>query len=399
MRVELRTPAFSNLRPPAEVSWDPREQAWCVTRYADIQRLLRSGDLAMVEPAPWLARLSERAGTSLEHLMGALSGSPLFQNGAAHQATRATTRPFVAALTARFTSTELDALIAPLLDGLAGNETVDVQRAFASAMPNRIAAAALGMNEDDIRFARACWTEIAVAVRPLTRMREYERLQSLASEMHSRLTKSPRCPAARIELTPAPTVPLAYLELFLIIAATETTAGVLGSAIHVLAEQPELQELLRREPASIGAFVDEMLRLAGSLRRLTRRVLTRDLELDGKRLAAGSGVLLFVESAHRDPAAFADPQVLDLSRQGPPLLAFGAGEHACMGPALAVTEIRHGLERLLQRFAVEPAAAPWTLSPNQDLRAFDSLPILLRPLTPARPDLLPPRFLVWRADF
>ena len=80
-----------------------------------------------------------------------------------------------------------------------------------------------------------------------------------------------------------------------------------------------------------------------------RRTVTRDHELHGQQLKAGDELLLMYPSANRDPRAFDDPDVLDVTRAHNRHIAFGFGTHFCLGAQLARLEIRVMFEELLRR--------------------------------------------------
>jgi cytochrome P450 len=78
------------------------------------------------------------------------------------------------------------------------------------------------------------------------------------------------------------------------------------------------------------------------------RVATRDVELRGKKIRDGDRVVMWHASANRDEDAFADPDRFDVSRSPNEHLAFGRGEHFCIGAHLARLELRLMLEAVLR---------------------------------------------------
>jgi cytochrome P450 len=132
-------------------------------------------------------------------------------------------------------------------------------------------------------------------------------------------------------------------------AGQETTVRLLGSALVMMAEDPDLQQLLRRERDRIPNFVEETLRMESPVKgdfRLSR-VPTRIGDTD---LPAGTTVMLVNAAANRDPRRFDDPGTFDIDRENARHhLAFGRGIHTCPGAPLARTEARVSLERLLDR--------------------------------------------------
>jgi cytochrome P450 len=132
-------------------------------------------------------------------------------------------------------------------------------------------------------------------------------------------------------------------------AGQETTVRLLSAGLKILAEQPELQALLRREPHRIPNFVEEALRLESPVKgdfRLSRVPTT----VGGVDLPAGTTVMVVNGAANRDPRKFDEPGSFDVDRANARHhVSFGRGIHTCPGAPLARAEGRVAIERLLQR--------------------------------------------------
>jgi cytochrome P450 len=164
----------------------------------------------------------------------------------------------------------------------------------------------------------------------------------------------------------------------LLSAGGESTTSLLGSAIHMLAVNPELQARLREAPHLVAPFVEEALRLESPFRYHMRHA-TRATEVRGVPIAAGSTVLLFWGAANRDPAEYDCPDDVVLDRPTPKHhLAFGRGIHFCVGAPLARLEAEIVLTRLLartQHFTLDPDRAPRRVS-SLVVRRFAALPLV-----------------------
>jgi cytochrome P450 family 144 len=153
----------------------------------------------------------------------------------------------------------------------------------------------------------------------------------------------------------------------LLSAGGESTTSLLGNAVRILAQSPALQQRLREKPDDIGVFVEEVLRLESPFRQMMRSA-PQDTTLGGVDIPAGSTVLLFFAAGNRDPAQFANPDQVDLSRGSPKNhLAFGHGIHYCVGAALARIEARAVLTALLEQ------TRGLALDPDHDPQWVDSL--------------------------
>ena len=151
--------------------------------------------------------------------------------------------------------------------------------------------------------------------------------------------------------------------IFLLNAGHETTTNLIGNGLHALLTHREQLERLQREPALLGSAVEELLRFESPLQ-LNNRAATAPLQVGGHTLPAGSFITLAIGAANRDPAVFAQPDVLDIARKPNNHLAFGQGAHACSGMNVARLEARVAIGRLLARFPHLRAAG----TPERDLR-------------------------------
>jgi cytochrome P450 len=147
----------------------------------------------------------------------------------------------------------------------------------------------------------------------------------------------------------------------LLSAGGESTTSLIGNAVRMLAEDPDMQQRLRERPQDIDVYVEEALRLESPFRQMMRSV-PHDTTLGGVDIAAGSTALLLFAAGNRDPAQFDNPDVVDLGRGSRRHhLAFGHGIHYCVGAALARIEARVVLKALLAQtrdFALDRQRAP-----------------------------------------
>ena len=134
--------------------------------------------------------------------------------------------------------------------------------------------------------------------------------------------------------------------MLLYVAGTETVAKLLGNAALVLAEHPDQRAAMVASPEVIPNAVEELLRFEPPSP-VTAAGPTRDVELHGTTIPAGSKVLMLTGSSGRDERVFADPDRFDVRREIAHHLTFGYGIHFCIGAALARLESRIGLEETL----------------------------------------------------
>ena len=137
--------------------------------------------------------------------------------------------------------------------------------------------------------------------------------------------------------------------VLLLIAGHETTVNLIGNGVLALLRHPAELRALAADPALIQTGVEELLRFDGPVQR-TGRLTNADVEIDGRQISKGSIVAAVIGAANRDPAHFADPDRLDVTRRENRHIAFGFGIHFCLGAPLARIEGQVAIGTLLRRW-------------------------------------------------
>jgi hypothetical protein len=170
---------------------------------------------------------------------------------------------------------------------------------------------------------------------------------------------------------------LLHNSIFLLNAGHETTTNLIGNGVHALLTHRAQWERLGAEPAAIGTAVEELLRYESPLQ-LNNRRTTAPLALpSGALLPTGSFITLGIGAANRDPAVFAEPDRLDITRQPNHHLAFGQGAHACSGMNVARLEARIALSALVRRYPRLDLRGPPQRDRRVRFRGFLALPVSL----------------------
>ncbi|CAN5759357.1 cytochrome P450 [soil metagenome] len=161
----------------------------------------------------------------------------------------------------------------------------------------------------------------------------------------------------------------------LLIAGHETTINLIGNGTLALLQNPDQLRLLQQNSALLKPAIEELLRYDSPVQ-MTSRLVMEGMEIRGQALARGQQVSFMLGAANRDPAVFANPDALDITRKANPHLAFGGGIHYCLGAPLARMEGQIALETLLRRL---PNLALATGLPvyrdNYVLRGLETLPV------------------------
>ena len=151
------------------------------------------------------------------------------------------------------------------------------------------------------------------------------------------------------------------MSILILVAGLDTVAAALGFDFLHLARKQDEQALLRAEPKRIVLAAEELLRAYSTI--TPTRKATCDVELGGVLIKQGDLVACPSMTVNRDPAEFADPDRIDLTREDNHHVAFGYGPHRCLGSHLARREIVIGLEEFLARigpFRIKAGTVPVT---------------------------------------
>ena len=286
-----------------------------------------------------------------------------------------------------------------LLDAVADHDRIDLIAALGYPLPVTVIAEMLGVPPEDMyRFER--WSnDIALIVEPILTRAQVKAVRRATRELFAYFEtivearrREPRDDlvsallAAEEEDDKLTREELLSAMLLILVAGNETTRNLIGNGMLALLRHPDQLERLREEPGLLETAVDELLRYDSPVQ-LDGRVVREDLEMGGKRLRAGQKVIALLGAANRDPAAFRNPDALDIARKEKSHLSFGRGIHYCLGASLALLEARIAFRGLLDRFPSIHLAAEPQYRDGIVLRGVESLWIEVeqarRPRVPA----------------
>jgi cytochrome P450 len=166
--------------------------------------------------------------------------------------------------------------------------------------------------------------------------------------------------------------------LVYVVPSIDTTVQGMASTVWLFGQNPDQWDLLRERPDLMNRAINEVLRVASPVQIFTRRVIGGDHEFAGTTLPDGARVLVMFASANRDERKWEDPERFDITREGvSEHLAFGFGEHVCMGQGLARLEMRELLKAMLpkiERFEI----GTYERRINNTLRGFSSMEVRAR---------------------
>ena len=243
-----------------------------------------------------------------------------------------------------------------LIDVFAGRGHAELVREFNFPFPTRVISGILGLPQEDYRqFQRwstailSFFTKLDEAIVASEEVKEY--LAGILAERRLEPREDLISELAQAELDGEH---LSDEEIFsflrlLLPAGVETSYRATGNLLFSLLSNPDQLDAVRADRALVTPAIEEALRLEAPLLNITR-LATRDTEISGTPIPAGSTVMLMLAAANRDETRFAEPDRYDIFRENPkPHISFGQGPHACIGTHLARLEMRVSLNLLLDR--------------------------------------------------
>ncbi len=166
--------------------------------------------------------------------------------------------------------------------------------------------------------------------------------------------------------------------LLLAVAGNETTRNAISGGMLALLDNPDQYAKLREDPDLMTTGTEEIVRWVTPVMYF-RRTATRDVEIRGQLIKENEKICMIYPSANRDEAIFDDPFTFDLARSPNDHLAFGVGEHFCLGASLARLEIKVMFEELAKRYkSVELAGDVRRLRSNF-INGYKEIPVRLVP--------------------
>ncbi|MCR5980565.1 cytochrome P450 [Gordonia jinghuaiqii] len=415
--VRCPFPVYAGMREEAPVMWNDRLNAYIISRYEDIREVLRdpmtysslqaSGPTSVTPLARRVATddsFSEATRAAARRRLE-LAEYPVLINSDPPEHRRQRSLVAAAFTPRRIKEMEphIQSIADELIDAMAPEGETDIVADFALPLPMIVIAGLLGVPSDMMHTFKD-WTgaftkgvgamdltheEIADLFRSTNEFYSY-----FAAEIERRREK-PKDDLigtllnARLDgETPLSDEELLQMLVLFLVAGNETTTNLISSMVYHLLGDPDLLARLRDDEELIAPFVEECLRLQSPTQGLFRTATT-DTSIGGVDMPAGTMVFLLYASANRDEEAFSDPDTLDLDNPSTQHLAFGRGEHVCLGANIARREAFIAVKTLITRLTDLELAVPdddVEYQPSFILRGLATLPIRFRKTTASQSD-------------
>lgn len=383
-------PYYAALRDEAPVYWAEGAQAWCVSRYDDVQFVLRNAELfssdamrtMLMGARPGVNPLEdpdvmERALTLTQALAFPLdeliTGRQLIsEDPPRHTAMRnLVNRGFTPRRIAMW-EPRVREFARACVNDMRHAEEIDLVAALAMPLPVRVICEILGV-EPERRDHFKQWSDRIIAgttgsartVNPLT-SGFAEAMQELAEYIRgvvAQRTKQPSDDLISVLIAAQDGGGLSAAEmtmfvLLLLVAGNETTTNLIGNATNALLSHPSQLARVSADRSLVPSWIEETLRWDGPVQFVARRT-TADVEVAGQRLPANAHVVAILGSANRDERYWGPTAAeFDVTRNPQGHLAFGFGNHFCLGASLARLEARIALEALLDELPRRERSEP-----------------------------------------
>lgn len=359
-------PLYHKLRKKHPLRKDPLAPAWVALRYDDVVTILRD---SRFKKEPFISdALPDEARRQFglpAQRDAAVEGEPLamlFLDPPRHTRIRAVFNKAFVPRTLNALRPRIQEIADKRLDDAEKRGDMDVIRELAVPLPIQVISELVGFPPEDYEQLKKWSDDFAAALTINPTPEQQDRSNQSREEMRgyfenvvANLLGNPKenliCTLLEAN---ADGKLLAPMELFancvlLMAAGHETTTNLIGNGLLALLRNPDQLQLLRENPDLISSAVDELLRYDSPVQWIAR-VADQDLELRGQKIRRGEILVGSLGAANRDPDVFDDPNRLDIRREKNKHIAFGHGEHYCIGAMLARIEGEIAIGTIVKRF-------------------------------------------------
>ncbi|HJS39110.1 MAG TPA: cytochrome P450 [Burkholderiales bacterium] len=385
-------PLLRRLQDEDPCHWSPRLKAWVVTRYEDVRDICLQRDMSSDRLRPFFAALPPPEAQRIADIIRYLSLWMVFRDPPEHTRLRRLTSKVFHVKSMHAMRPRIEASVQWLFDAIGARREFDFIADFAGPLPALVIMDMLGVPRDELPRVKRLSDDMALFIGSSRMAPEKYGIAQAATRAMADFFRD--MIAAR-RATPRPDLlsELVHLRdgddrltedelvatcILLLFAGHETTTNHLANGLLALMRFPQELRKLRDDPTLAPAAVEELLRYDGP-NGVQVRIVGRDRDMHGKTLRTGARVFIQLNAANRDPRAYADPDRVDLARNGPPHLAFGFGAHICLGFPLARLEGQIALPAVVARWpGLEPARERYEWLNSMVFRGMKAMPVRVR---------------------
>ena len=344
-------PAYRELRNTTPVVWNDVTNFWALLKYEDIRFV--SGHPLTFTSTKGITIPDPAQPEPVQE------GNLIFTDPPRHRQLRKLINAGFTRRQVMLLEPKVREIVRGIVDNIDPSDTQQFAEDIASPLPTRMIAEMLGAPAEDWEKFRT-WSDAAVGTAdPDIEMDHLVALGELY-EYFTKLIAARRSgevtgqddllsilAAAEVDGEQLTDADLLNFSFLLLVAGNETTRNLIALGTLALIDHPDQFALLRSNPALLPSAIEEMLRYTSPVTHMARHA-TEDVEIRGQRIKAGDTIVMLYGAANRDEDIFGPTsEEFDITRNPNPHIAFGAGEHACLGAQLARLEARVFFEVLL----------------------------------------------------
>lgn len=368
--------ALAELRRECPVARRPGGRFWTIANHDDIVAISK-------DPATYTSSKGVLIGDLLRTVTG--TESILYVDPPRHVAMRRiVNRGFTVRRVAELAPV-VERIVAEVLYAIDPTQPVDAVDALCAPVPILVIAHMLGVPAEDLPTFRTWSDAIAIAATDATDPRAAAAIDFFVY-FNAKLDERSQDPDPPADLLTALTADsdLTRAEqlgfcMSLLVAGNETTRHLISGGLVALARHPQQRALLGADVSLIPTAIEEMLRWITPIVAMARTT-TCPVTLGDTALDAGDYLVMLYAAANRDETVFgSDAAEFDVTRSPNPHLAFGIGEHFCLGAQLARLEAKVVFTEVLRRWPDYRVLDGVRMGASTLLRETATLPILLAP--------------------
>ena len=360
-------PVLRVLQEHDPVHWHEPMQSWCLTQFKDITWAYNDQRFSADRVRPFVAR-QQNHNVELDELGECISLWMVFNDPPMHTRLRKLTQQAFTRRALEKLRPSITQLVNELINGFCQGQdnTVDFVKAFAYPLPANVIADLLGVPREHVEDLKRWSDDLAQFV--LSSRIQPDKYQVAATSLRQMnalfaelIAERRHHPGDKImdDLIAAydSDDTLDHNELIafcvlLLFAGHETTTHFFSNGLRALLLHPEqMSDLCHHldDAYLVNNALSEMLRWDGPIVAISR-LLTADVELQGRLLSKDARVYLFNAAANRDPKVFPNPDEFNIRRrQANKMITFGYGIHLCLGVHLARLEAEIAFPIILRR--------------------------------------------------
>jgi pimeloyl-[acyl-carrier protein] synthase len=376
------------------VHWDPYLHAWVVSRYVDVVRVLQRFSAART-PTP--EQLTALGLSELNPIARVLVRQMLFMDPPSHTRLRALAAAAFTPARAEALRLHIQEIMDSLIDPVLPNGRMDVITDLADLLPATVTAELMGVpvvDRDQLKAWSKDFSEMlgnfqhnpgrgALMLKTVEDMTAYFRARLREQERQPREGVVQALMTAEIDGDRLSEEEVIANSIITMTGGQETTTNLIANGLLSLLRNLDELARLQADPSLLSPAIEELLRYESPIQ-YTTRLAPADVELGGKLIHKGQAVIALLGAANRDPANFADPDRLDITRRDNRHLAFAWAAHYCFGAPLARVEAQVAFSTILRRLpnlALETVPLVWRR--NMAFRGLEALPVTWGPAAPA----------------